>query len=142
MAARRRRLVVRIPGSANGLSVGSPVRFNGIPVGTVRGLAIDRDDPAYSIAFTEVQADAPVFPSTRAVLEIQGLTGAAYIELSGGNKDGERILQKAVESGVPAGDGRSFQRHQLACHRRQDPEACGRRNRRACRASCRMRVAR
>ncbi|TGR60046.1 MlaD family protein, partial [Mesorhizobium sp. M1C.F.Ca.ET.192.01.1.1] len=31
-------LVVRIPGSANGLSVGSPVRFNGIPVGTVRGL--------------------------------------------------------------------------------------------------------
>ncbi|TZG36933.1 MlaD family protein [Agrobacterium sp. B1(2019)] len=95
-------LIVRIPGSANGLSVGSPVRFNGIPVGTVRGLAIDRDDPAYSIAFTEVQADAPVFPSTRAVLEIQGLTGAAYIELSGGNKDGERILQKAVESGVPA----------------------------------------
>ncbi len=95
-------LVVRIPGSANGLSVGSPVRFNGIPVGTVRGLAIDRDDPAYSIAFTEVQADAPVFPSTRAVLEIQGLTGAAYIELSGGNKDGERILQKSVESGVPA----------------------------------------
>ena len=32
-------LAIRIPGSANGLSVGSPVRFNGIPVGTVRSLA-------------------------------------------------------------------------------------------------------
>lgn len=95
-------LTIRIPGSANGLSVGSPVRFNGIPVGTVRGLAIDNDDPEFSIAFTEVQADAPVFQNTRAVLEIQGLTGAAYIELSGGRKDGERILQKAFDSGVPA----------------------------------------
>jgi phospholipid/cholesterol/gamma-HCH transport system substrate-binding protein len=95
-------LTVRIPGSANGLSVGSPVRFNGIPVGTVRGLSIDADDPAYSLAFTEVQADAPVFPTTRAVLEIQGLTGAAYIELSGGRKGDERILQKSFDSGVPA----------------------------------------
>ncbi|MDQ1198692.1 MULTISPECIES: MlaD family protein [Agrobacterium] len=95
-------LTIRIPGSANGLSVGSPVRFNGIPVGTVRGLSIDRDDPAYSIAYTEVQADAPVFPSTRAVLEIQGLTGAAYIELSGGRSNEERILQKSFETGVPA----------------------------------------
>jgi phospholipid/cholesterol/gamma-HCH transport system substrate-binding protein len=29
-------LIVRIPGSANGLSVGSPVRFNGIPYGVIR----------------------------------------------------------------------------------------------------------
>ncbi len=34
-------LVVRIPGSANGLSVGSPVRFNGIQVGSVH-VAVDR----------------------------------------------------------------------------------------------------
>ena len=37
-------LAIRIPGSANGLSVGSPVRFNGIPVGSVRNLSIDPDD--------------------------------------------------------------------------------------------------
>ncbi|TDK36674.1 MCE family protein [Rhizobium deserti] len=95
-------LAIRIPGSANGLSVGSPVRFNGIPVGSVRSLSIDPEDPRYSIAFTEVRADAPVFQSTKSVLEVQGLTGAAYIELSGGAKGEENILQKAIENGRPA----------------------------------------
>ncbi len=95
-------LVVNIPGSANGLSVGSPVRFNGINVGTVRNLAIDANDPRYSIAITEVSADAPVLTSTKATLEIQGLTGAAYIELSGGRKGDENILKTALEKGTQA----------------------------------------
>ncbi|MBD9506689.1 MCE family protein [Ensifer sp. ENS10] len=95
-------LVVNIPGSANGLSVGSPVRFNGIPVGTVRNLAIDANDPRYSIAVTEVSIDAPVLKSTKATLEVQGLTGAAYIELSGGRKGDENILRSAIENGTQA----------------------------------------
>ena len=95
-------LIVRIPGSANGLSVGSPVRFNGIQVGSVQTLSIDADDPQYSLAFTEVRSDAPIYPSTKAALEIQGLTGAAYIELSGGRKEEKNILQQALESGKRA----------------------------------------
>lgn len=95
-------LIVRIPGSANGLSVGSPVRFNGIQVGSVQMLSIDADDPQYSLAFTEVRSDAPIYPSTKAALEIQGLTGAAYIELSGGRKEDKNILQQAQESGKRA----------------------------------------
>ncbi|NHT77390.1 phospholipid/cholesterol/gamma-HCH transport system substrate-binding protein [Rhizobium sp. PP-F2F-G38] len=95
-------LVVSIPGSANGLSVGSPVRFNGIPVGSVRSLAINANDPRYSVAVTEVSADAPVLTSTKATLEVQGLTGAAYIELSGGNKGEPSILRKAIDEGTSA----------------------------------------
>ncbi|MBB4187516.1 phospholipid/cholesterol/gamma-HCH transport system substrate-binding protein [Sinorhizobium terangae] len=95
-------LIVNIPGSANGLSVGSPVRFNGINVGTVRNLAIDANDPRFSLAITEVSADAPVLKSTRATLEVQGLTGAAYIELSGGKKGDENILKTALENGTQA----------------------------------------
>lgn len=91
-------LAIRIPGSANGLSVGSPVRFNGIPVGSVRSLAIDSDDPRYSIALTEVSTEAPVKQSTSAVLEVQGLTGAAYIELSGGRAEDQNILKQALET--------------------------------------------
>ena len=91
-------LAIRIPGSANGLSVGSPVRFNGIPVGSVRSLAIDKDDPRFSIAMTEVSTSAPVKKSTSAVLEVQGLTGAAYVELSGGKADDPNILRQAFDN--------------------------------------------
>jgi phospholipid/cholesterol/gamma-HCH transport system substrate-binding protein len=96
------RLIVRIPGSANGLSVGSPVRFNGIPIGSVRALDFDRNDPAFSMAVTEIRSDSPVYPTTRAVLEVQGFTGAAYIELSGGNPQDERILVTATKKGEVA----------------------------------------
>lgn len=95
-------LVIRIPGSANGLSVGSPVRFNGISIGTVRNLAIDAEDPKFSVAFTEVNADAPIYKSTKAILEIQGLTGAAYVELSGGETGEENLLREARKKGERA----------------------------------------
>jgi phospholipid/cholesterol/gamma-HCH transport system substrate-binding protein len=95
-------LAIRIPGSANGLSIGSPVRFNGIPVGSVRSLAIDADDPRFSVAMTEVATSAPVKHSTTAVLEVQGLTGAAYIELSGGTAGDPNILQQAFDTETPA----------------------------------------
>lgn len=95
-------LVVRIPGSANGLSIGSPVRFNGIAIGTVRDLTIDRTNPDFVIAETEVRLDAPIFSDTTAALEIQGLTGSAYIELQGGTATEESILEKAIEDSTIA----------------------------------------
>lgn len=95
-------LIVRIPGSANGLSIGSAVRFNGIAIGTVRGLAIDRASPNFVIAQTEVRADAPIYSDTRAALEIQGLTGSAFIELQGGTPTNENILQKALAENATA----------------------------------------
>lgn len=95
-------LAIRIPGSANGLSIGSPVRFNGIPVGSVRSLAIDADDPRFSVAMTEVSTSAPVKQSTTAVLEVQGLTGAAYIELGGGNAGDPNILRQAFDNETAA----------------------------------------
>jgi phospholipid/cholesterol/gamma-HCH transport system substrate-binding protein len=91
-------LVVRIPGSANGLSVGSPVHFNGIRYGVVRQLNIDPDSPNFVIADTEVRSNAPIYTDTRAALEIQGLTGSAYIELQGGTPTNPNILEMAAAS--------------------------------------------
>jgi phospholipid/cholesterol/gamma-HCH transport system substrate-binding protein len=91
------KLIIRIPGSANGLSVGSAVRFNGIAVGSVRRLTIDADNPKFVLAETEVRADAPIYPDTKAALEIQGLTGSAYIELQAGTPEGTNIIKEAIE---------------------------------------------
>ncbi|MDF1607421.1 MlaD family protein [Hoeflea sp. YIM 152468] len=93
-------LIVRIPGSANGLSVGSPVRFNGIQSGVVRRLSIDPDSPDFVIAQTEVQTNTPIYTDTKAALEIQGLTGSAYIELQGGTPTKDNVLYKARDEGA------------------------------------------
>lgn len=92
-------LEIRIPGSVTGLSVGSQVLFNGIKVGDVRRLIIDAKNPKGVVAITEVNLDTPVTSSTKATLGFQGLTGQAYIELKGGDPDGENILAKAAETG-------------------------------------------
>lgn len=92
-------LEIRIPGSAGGLSVGAPVLFNGIRIGAVQSLTIDGVDPNFVLAMTEVRASAPVYATTKAKLGIQGLTGQAHIELSGGDKTGPNILEQAVEKG-------------------------------------------
>ncbi|MCY0147299.1 MCE family protein [Hoeflea sp. G2-23] len=91
-------LIVRIPGSANGLSVGSPLRFNGIPYGVIRRISIDPASPNFVIAETDVRTDAPIYTDTRAALEIQGLTGSAYIELQGGTPTNPNILLQALEA--------------------------------------------
>ncbi|MCR9135027.1 MAG: MCE family protein [Alphaproteobacteria bacterium] len=92
-------LEIRIPGSASGLSVGAPVLFNGIRIGSVRSLTIDGVDPNFVLAMTEVRATAPVYETTKAKLGIQGLTGQSHIELSAGKAGGKNILEEAADKG-------------------------------------------
>ncbi len=94
-------LEIRIPGSASGLSIGAPVLFNGIRIGSVRSLTIDGVDPNFVLAMTEVRATAPVYANTKAKLGIQGLTGQSHIELSAGTpQPGQKnILEEAAEKG-------------------------------------------
>ena len=92
-------LEIRIPGSASGLSVGAPVLFNGIRIGSVRSLTIDGVDPNFVLAMTEVRATAPVYETTKAKLGIQGLTGQSHIELSAGKAGGVNILEEAAKKG-------------------------------------------
>jgi phospholipid/cholesterol/gamma-HCH transport system substrate-binding protein len=71
--------------AVTGLSVGSQVLYNGISVGAVRRLSLDRDDPRKVIARIRLAADTPVKTDTRAKLALTGLTGVAIIQLSGGS---------------------------------------------------------
>lgn len=70
--------------AVTGLSNGSVVQYNGITVGEVRKLSLDRKDPNKVIARIRVEADTPVKIDTKAKLAFVGLTGVAQIQFSGG----------------------------------------------------------
>ena len=70
--------------AVTGLSVGSPVQYNGIAVGSITKLSLAPNDPRQVIARIRVESYTPVKTDTRAKLAITSLTGPAIIQLSGG----------------------------------------------------------
>jgi phospholipid/cholesterol/gamma-HCH transport system substrate-binding protein len=70
--------------AVTGLSVGGLVQYNGIKVGEVTKLSLAPEDPRQVIARVRLDAAAPVRQDTRAKLGLQGVTGLAFIQLSGG----------------------------------------------------------
>jgi phospholipid/cholesterol/gamma-HCH transport system substrate-binding protein len=76
---------VEFSGSVSGLRPGAAVMFNGIRVGEVAALRIDRDDPRKVVATASISAATPIRADTKATLEFQGLTGIASIALVGGS---------------------------------------------------------
>jgi len=79
-----RRYSVYITDSVSGLREDSPVTFHGVNVGKVVQLRIDRSNTQRIHAVIEARTDAPISRGTHATLKIRGLTGIAYIDLSGG----------------------------------------------------------
>jgi phospholipid/cholesterol/gamma-HCH transport system substrate-binding protein len=95
----RVRYQVIFNGSVSGLSEGALVLFNGLKVGEVIRLGVDKNDPSRVIANIDVEAGTQIKYDTKARLETQGLTGAAAIELTGGLA---RSPELKGENGRPA----------------------------------------
>ncbi|HLM54441.1 MAG TPA: MlaD family protein [Pseudoxanthomonas sp.] len=70
--------------AVTGLSVGSPVQYNGIAVGSITRLSLAPEDPRQVNALVRLDAGTPVKTDTRAKLAITSLTGPSIIQLSGG----------------------------------------------------------
>lgn len=68
----------------SGLDPSGDVLFNGISVGKVIGLRIYEEDPSKVFTTVEIDATTPIRTNTVAQLQSQGVTGVAYISLSGG----------------------------------------------------------
>ncbi|WP_299648328.1 MlaD family protein [uncultured Tateyamaria sp.] len=79
-----------------GLGTASDVRFNGVPVGQVIELDLDQADPSQVRVRIEVDADTPVSAETVAKLQAQGVTGVAYVALSGGSAQAAALPENAV----------------------------------------------
>jgi phospholipid/cholesterol/gamma-HCH transport system substrate-binding protein len=71
-------------GPVRGLSQGGEVHFNGIKVGEVTKIALDRTNPARVIARTRVTSDVPIRVDSYATLEPQGITGVNYVQITPG----------------------------------------------------------
>ncbi|HET6631899.1 MAG TPA: MlaD family protein [Rhodanobacteraceae bacterium] len=70
--------------AVTGLSQGGAVQYNGINVGTVAQLKLDPKDPRKVLVRIRVDGDTPIKVDTRAKLGLTGLTGIAFIQLTGG----------------------------------------------------------
>ncbi len=70
--------------SVSGLNLNAPVKYNGVDVGKVRDIQLDPANPERVRLMLLIERGTPIKVDTVAVLKTQGLTGIAYVELSGG----------------------------------------------------------
>jgi len=86
--------------SVAGLNLDAPVKYLGVDVGKVKRITIDPDNPRQVRLGLLIEQGTPVKQDSEAVLKSQGLTGIAYVELSGGTV-GSPPLVATAEGQVP-----------------------------------------
>jgi len=69
-----------------GLEKQSPVRFNGVAVGFVSNISLDKKNPQLVRVRMEIAEGTPITISTYASLNTQGITGLIYVGLKAENK--------------------------------------------------------
>ena len=75
--------------SVTGLEPGAAVKFRGVQVGRVSGLAVK--DAASVIVEIEVESGTPIKKDTEAILTLVGITGLKFIELTGGSVESDPL---------------------------------------------------
>lgn len=78
--------------AVTGLSKGGLVQYNGIKVGEVAQLKLAPDDPRKVIARVRIDGGTPITKDTVAKLGLLGVTGMAFIQLTGGTPGSEALL--------------------------------------------------
>jgi phospholipid/cholesterol/gamma-HCH transport system substrate-binding protein len=73
--------------SVAGLSVNSTVKYRGVDVGRIKTIALNPANPEEVLLTMDIMHGTPIKTDTIAVLETQGLTGLATINLTGGSRD-------------------------------------------------------
>lgn len=71
----------------SGLNSEAPVKFNGVPVGFVKNIALNQEDPQEVKLLLSIEEGTPITISTTATLIAQGITGNTYVGLSASSSD-------------------------------------------------------
>ncbi len=75
----------------SGLKEGSPVRYQGLQVGTVKSIHIDSKHPKQIVVNATIEEDVPLKKDVMASIELQGITGTSFIQLGGGSEQAPDI---------------------------------------------------
>lgn len=73
--------------SVSGLNVDSTVEYNGVNVGVVKSIKINRKNPQLVEVLLKINSKTPVTRGTVATLSTRGITGVAYIGLKDDSTD-------------------------------------------------------
>lgn len=92
---------IHFPESVSGLTIGDPVKFRGVDVGSVKSMNIDPDDARLVLVEVRLRKAAPVKTDTRAILNLKGVTGVVYIELNGGDPAAQTLLAVTPKGDIP-----------------------------------------
>jgi phospholipid/cholesterol/gamma-HCH transport system substrate-binding protein len=88
---------IYFPGSVTGLTLGGSVNYLGVPVGTVKDIKLDLDTPARVNVLVGLKETISIREDSFASLELQGLTGYKFVQISGGSKDSPLLKAKKGE---------------------------------------------
>ncbi len=86
---------VYFDGSISGLKEGNAVRYRGVPIGSVKTIDISRENVEQIQVTVEVRDGIPIKEDAIASLEYQGITGVAFIQLSGGTNAAPLLTARA-----------------------------------------------
>lgn len=86
--------------SVAGLSIDAPVKYLGVDVGKVSEIVIDPANSRQVRLRLLIEHGTPIKQDSEAVLKTQGLTGIAYVELSGGTAGAPPLLA-GVDGAIP-----------------------------------------
>lgn len=83
-----------------GLNKGSPVNYQGVPVGQIEKISLMPDRPEFVWVRISVDAETPILQGTTAQIKGVGFTGVSEIALEGAVK-GAKALQQLGPQGCP-----------------------------------------
>lgn len=83
--------------SVSGLNLNAPVRYRGVEVGRVQKIALAPGNVEQVQLTLAIERGTPVKVDTVAVLQTQGLTGLAFVDLTGGGRDSPALKAQADE---------------------------------------------
>lgn len=78
---------LRMTESVSGLTIDSPVEYNGVNVGSVLSITLDEHDPKVVDVLLNINKTTPITFGTAATLTSRGLTGISFVSLKDKSED-------------------------------------------------------